>query len=31
MKHENGGVAFEKCVGLTPEIYSFLVEDNSEH
>ena len=30
MKDETGGVAIEEFVGLTPKMYSFLV-DNSEH
>ena len=31
MKDVTGGVAIEKFVGLKAKIYSFLVDDNSEH
>ena len=31
MKDETGRVAIEESVGLKPKMYSFLVEDNSEH
>ena len=31
MKEETPGVAIEECVGLKPKMYSFLVNDNSEH
>ena len=31
MKHETSDVVIEEVVGLKPEIYSFLVDDNSEH
>ena len=31
MKDETGGVAIEEFFGLKPKIYSFLVDDNSEH
>ena len=31
MKDETPGVAIEECVGLKPKMYSFLVDDNSEH
>ena len=31
MKYETSGVVIEEVVGLKPEIYSFLVDDNSEH
>ena len=31
MKDETGGVAIEEFVGLKPKMYSFLVDDNSEH
>ena len=31
MKDETAGVAIEKIVGLNPKIYSYLVDDNSEH
>ena len=31
MKDETGGVAIEEFVELKPKIYSFLVDNNSEH
>ena len=31
MKDETGGVAIEEFVGLKPKMYSYLVDDNSEH
>ena len=31
MKDEIGGLAIEEFVGLKPKMYSFLVDDNSEH
>ena len=31
MKDETRGVASEEFVGLKPKMYSFLVDDNSEH
>ena len=31
MKDETAGVTIEKIVGLKPKIYSYLVDDNSEH
>ena len=31
MKNETGGVAIQEFVGLKPKMYSFLVDDNSEH
>ena len=31
MKDETGGVVIEKSFGLNPKMYSFLVDDNSEH
>ena len=31
MKDETGGVAIEEFVGLKAKMYSFLVDDNSEH
>ena len=31
MKDETAGVAIKESVGLKPEIYSYLVNDNSEH
>ena len=31
MKDESRDVAIEKFVGLKPKVYSFLVDDNSEH
>ena len=31
MKHETRGVAIEEFVGLKPKMYSFLVDDSSEH
>ena len=31
MKEETGGVATEEFVGLKPKMYSFLLDDNSEH
>ena len=31
MKDETGGVTSEEFVGLKPKMYSFLVDDNSEH
>ena len=31
MKDESTDVAIEKFVGLKPKVYSFLVDDNSEH
>ena len=31
MKDETAGVAIEEIVGLKPKIYSYLVDDNSEH
>ena len=31
MKDETWGVAIEEFVGLKPKIYSFLVDDSSEH
>ena len=31
MKDETGGVVIEEFVGWKPKMYSFLVDDNSEH
>ena len=31
MKDETGGVAIEGFVVLKPKMYSFLVDENSEH
>ena len=31
MKDKTAGVAIEELVGLKPKIYSYLVDDNSEH
>ena len=31
MKDETGGVVIEEFVGLKAKMYSFLVDDNSEH
>ena len=31
MKDETGGIAIEEFVGLKPNMYSFMVDDNSEH
>ena len=31
MKGETGGVTMKKFVGLKPKMYSFLVDDSSEH
>ena len=31
MKDETAGVAINECFGLKPNIYSYLVDDNSEH
>ena len=31
MKDERGGVAVKKFVGLKRKVYSFLVDDSSEH
>ena len=31
MKDETAGVAIEEFVGLKPKMYSYLVDDNSEH
>ena len=31
MKDETAGVAIEEFVGLKPKMYSFLVDDSSEH
>ena len=31
MKNETAGVAIEEFVGLKPKVYSYLVDDNSEH
>ena len=31
MKDETTGVAIEEFVGLTQKMYSYLVDDNSEH
>ena len=31
MKDETTRVAFKECVGLKPKMYSFLVDENSEH
>ena len=31
MKDETGGFAIKEFVRLKPKMYSFLVEDNSEH
>ena len=30
MKDEMAGVAIKECVGLKPQMYSFLVDDSSE-
>ena len=30
MKDETSGVAIKKFIGLKPNMYSFLVDDNSE-
>ena len=31
MKEETDGVAIEEFAGLKPQMYSYLVDDNSEH
>ena len=31
MKDKTTGVSIEKIVGLKPKMYSYLVDDNSEH
>ena len=31
MKDETGGIVIEEFVWLKPKLYSFLVDDNSEH
>ena len=31
MKDEADGVVIEELVGLKPKVYSYLVDDNSEH
>ena len=31
MKDENVGVMIEKLVGLKPKMYSFLIDNKSEH
>ena len=31
MKDETDGIAIEEFVGLKPKMYSYLVDDNSEH
>ena len=31
MKDKTGGIATEECVRLRPKMYSFWVDDNSEH
>ena len=31
MKDQVAGVAIEKLVGLKPKMYSYVVDDNSEH
>ena len=31
MKDETAGVVIEEFVGLKPKMYSYLVDDNSEH
>ena len=31
MEDEKGGVAIEEFRGLKPKMYSFLLDDNSEH
>ena len=31
MKDETAGVAVEEFVGLKPKLYSFLIDNNSEH
>ena len=31
MKDETAGIAIEEFVGLKPKMYSYLVDDNSEH
>ena len=31
MKDEAAGVVIEEIVGLKPKMYSYLVDDNSEH
>ena len=31
MENKTGGVVIEEFVGLKPNMYSFLVNDNSEH
>ena len=31
MKDKTAGVAIKEFVGLKPKMYSFLVDDNSEH
>ena len=31
MEVEKGGVAIEEFRGLKPKMYSFLLDDNSEH
>ena len=31
MKDETDGIAIEEFIGLKPKMYSYLVDDNSEH
>ena len=31
MKDETDGVAINECFGVKPKMYSFLVDDSSEH
>ena len=31
MKDETAGIAIEEFVGLKPKMYSYLVDDNSDH
>ena len=31
MKDETAGATIKECFGLKPKMYSFLVDDNSEH
>ena len=31
MKHKTAGVAIKEFIGLKPKMYSFLVDDSSEH
>ena len=31
MKNETAGVSIEKFAGLNPKMYSFLIDDSTEH